>query len=181
MCNSFNKKFLEEAAKHWSGSEDQRDGRVDGFMKEAIQLALRGLYDNDGVHFGCLIFKDDKIIGRGNKRFTSKHDQTENDEILAIREACAHLGSHQLEGCVIYTSCEPCPMCLGAIYWARPDKVFYAGTREDAAKSGFDDAFIYEQIGLPPEQRSIEFLQMDRKEAQLAFTRWDEKEDKTEY
>jgi tRNA(Arg) A34 adenosine deaminase TadA len=72
-------------------------------------------------------------------------------------------------------------MCLGAIYWARPDKVFYAGTREDAAKSGFDDAFIYEQIGLPPEQRSIEFLQMDRKEAQLAFTRWDEKEDKTEY
>lgn len=150
-------------------------------MKEAIELALRGVDNNDGGPFGCIIVKDGEIIGRGNNRVTSNQDPTAHAEILAIREACAHLGSHQLDGCVMYTSCEPCPMCLGAIYWARPEKVFYAGTRKDAAISGFDDAFIYEEIVLPPEDRNIEFRQMGREEALRAFRRWDEKEDKTEY
>lgn len=181
MCNSFNKKFLDEAAQHWSSSEENNREQVDKFMKEAIELALTGVDNDEGGPFGCIIVKDGKIIGRGNNRVTSNEDPTAHAEILAIREACAHLGSHQLEGCVLYTSCEPCPMCLGAIYWARPDKVFYAGTRRDAAKSGFDDAFIYEQIGLPADDRNIEFRQMGRKEALQAFKRWDEKEDKTEY
>lgn len=181
MCNSFNKKFLDEAAQHWSGSNEQGQDGVDGFMKEAINLALQGVSNNDGGPFGCVIVKDGKIIGRGNNKVTSNQDPTAHAEVLAIREACAHLGSHQLEGCVIYTSCEPCPMCLGAIYWARPDKVFCAGTREDAAKNGFDDAFIYEQIALKPEDRNIEFHQMGRNEAQQAFALWDSKEDKIEY
>ncbi len=181
MCNSFNKKFLDEAAKHWSGSEDKNPLEADAFMRAAIDLARKGVDNNEGGPFGCVVVKDGKIIGRGNNRVTSNQDPTAHAEILAIREACEHLGSYQLEGCVIYTSCEPCPMCLGAIYWARPEKVFFAGTREDAAKSGFDDAFIYEQIALPHEKKSIEFLQMGRKEAELAFARWDEKEDKTEY
>lgn len=181
MCNSFNKKFLDEAAQHWSSSEEKNREQVDSFMKKAIQLALRGVDNNEGGPFGCIIVKDGKIIGQGNNRVTSSHDPTAHAEVLAIREACAHLGSHQLEGCIMYTSCEPCPMCLGAIYWARPEKVFYAGTRKDAAKSGFDDAFIFEQIVLPPEDRNIEFRQMGRKEALQAFARWDEKENKTEY
>ncbi len=181
MCNSFNKKFLDEAAKHWSGSEERNPEVADGFMKEAIDLARKGVDNNEGGPFGCVVVKDGKVIGRGNNRVTSNQDPTAHAEILAIREACAHLGSHQLDGCVIYTSCEPCPMCLGAIYWARPEKVFYAGTRKDAAESGFDDAFIYEQMALSPEERRIEFRQMGRKEAQLAFALWDEKEDKTEY
>ena len=181
MCNSFNKKFLDEAAKHWSGSEETKPAEADVFMKEAIDLARKGVDNNEGGPFGCVVVKEGKIIGRGNNQVTLNRDPSAHAEILAIREACAHLDSHQLEGCVIYTSCEPCPMCLGAIYWARPEKVYYAGTRKDAAKSGFDDAFIYEQIALLPGDRRIEFRQMGQKEAQQAFARWDEKEDKIEY
>ena len=181
MCNSFNKKFLDEAAQHWSSSEERNQEQTDSFMKEAIELSVKGVDNNDGGPFGCVIVKDGKIVGKGNNRVTSNLDPTAHAEILAIRDACSHLGSHQLDGCVMYTSCEPCPMCLGAIYWARPEKVFFASTREDAAKSGFDDAFIYEQIGLTPGDRNIEFRQMGRKEALQAFARWDEKEDKTEY
>ena len=187
MCNSFNKKFLDEASKHWSDSEDAKrrkekeQTRVDGFMMKAIEMALKGVENSEGGPFGCVVVKDGKIIGKGNNRVTSNQDPTAHAEILAIREACDHLGSHQLEGCVLYTTCEPCPMCLGAIYWARPEKVYYAGTRIDAAKSGFDDALIYQEILLTPEDRSIEFLQMGRTEALEAFSRWDEKEDKIEY
>ncbi len=181
MCNSFNKKFLDEAAKHLSGPGDPGQEQDASFMKEAVDLAWKGVDNNEGGPFGCVIVKDGEVIGRGNNRVTSKQDPTAHAEIMAIREACAHLGSHELRGCVMYTSCEPCPMCLGAIYWARPDKVFYAGTREDAAKSGFDDAFIYEQIELLPQERSIKFRQLGRQEALQAFLNWDEKEDKTEY
>ena len=181
MCNSFNKKFLDEASKHWSDSEEKNLEKADSFMKEAIDLARKGVDNNEGGPFGCVVVKDGKVIGRGNNRVTSDQDPTAHAEMLAIREACDHLSSHQLEGCVIYTSCEPCPMCLGAIYWARPEKVYYAGTRRDAAESGFDDSFIYEQMALDPEERKIGFHQMGQKEARQAFALWDEKEDKTEY
>lgn len=181
MCNSFNKKFLDEAAKHWTEPESKADETIDGYMKKAIKLAVEGVDHNEGGPFGCIIVKDGKIVGRGKNRVTSSVDPTAHAEVLAIREACSNLGSHQLDGCVMYTSCEPCPMCLGAIYWARPDKVYYAATRKDAANVGFDDAFIYEQIAQPIEERSIEFHQLGRKESLKAFERWNAKEDKIEY
>lgn len=181
MCNSFNKRFLDEASKHW-GEEAKPPGSGDlGFVKMAAELGLKGVLNNEGGPFGCVIVKDGKVIGKGNNRVTTINDPTAHAEIQAIRDACEHLGSHQLDGCVLYTSCEPCPMCLGAIYWARPDKVFYAATKEDAAASGFDDHFIYEEIALAPGERSIEFRQLGREEALSAFKAWDEKEDKIEY
>ena len=188
MCNSFNKKFLDEASKHWSDSqkseEDLRrsiNASDADFMKKAVELALKGVDNNEGGPFGCIIVKDGKIIGRGNNQVTSKMDPTAHAEIQAIRQACAYLGDHQLEGCVMYTSCEPCPMCLGVIYWARPDRVYFGATREDAARSGFDDAYIYEEIGRQPEERKIEFVPLGREEALKAFSRWNDKEDKIQY
>ena len=182
MCNSFNKKFLDEAAKHWSGSEDQSDGRVNGFMKDAIQLALRGMDNNDGGPFGCVVVKDGKIIGRGNNRVTSGHDPTAHAEILAIREACAHLGSHQLEGCVIYTSCEPCPMCLGAIFWARISKLYYGCSRADAAAVGFSDRTIYEAIlAQDPSICGLEVISFGRNACLPLMEFWDQKDDKVRY
>lgn len=151
------------------------------FMKEAVAAALYGMNNNEGGPFGCVVVKDGKIIGRGNNKVTSASDPTAHAEIIAIREACKTLGTHQLDGCTIYTSCEPCPMCLGAIYWARPEKVYYGCTQEDAAAIGFDDEFIYKEIPLPYSERSIPFEQYGRKEALEVFTGWSEKEDKTEY
>ena len=115
-------------------------------MEEAVKAAIQGMDNNESGPFGCVVVKDGKIIGRGNNKVTSTNDPTAHAEITAIREACQHLNSFQLEGCVIYTSCEPCPMCLGAIYWARPDKVYYGSNQKDAADIGFDDQFIYEEI-----------------------------------
>jgi tRNA(Arg) A34 adenosine deaminase TadA len=181
MCNNFNKKFLDEASKHWGTSDGAVSSGDLGFMLKAVDLALKGVENNQGGPFGCVIVKEGKIIGSGNNKVTSKNDPTAHAEIIAIREACEHLGSHQLEGCILYTSCEPCPMCLGAIYWARPDKVYFAGTKQDAATSGFDDEFIYKEIGLKPENRSIVFEQIGRDEALRAFAAWDAKEDKIEY
>ena len=181
MCNSFNKRFLDEASKHWS---EEAKPSVPGdltFVKMAAELGLKGVLNNEGGPFGCVIVKDGEVIGKGNNRVTTINDPTAHAEIQAIRDACQRLGSYQLTGCVLYTSCEPCPMCLGAIYWARPDKVFYAATKEDAAASGFDDHFIYEEIALEPGKRSIEFRQLGRNEALRAFRAWDEKEDKIEY
>ncbi len=181
MCNSFNKKFLDEASRHWSDEEKPSGSEDLTYLKMAGELGLRGVENDEGGPFGCVIVKDGKVIGKGNNRVTSTNDPTAHAEIQAIREACEHLGSHQLTGCILYSSCEPCPMCLGAIYWARPDKVFYAATREDAAASGFDDHFIYEEIALAPDERSIEFRQLGREEALKAFKAWNEKEDKIEY
>jgi tRNA(Arg) A34 adenosine deaminase TadA len=181
MCNSFNKRFLDEASKHWSSSEERQEQKNESFMNEAIDLSLRGVEANYGGPFGCIIVKNGKIIGRGNNRVTSNHDPTAHAEVLAIREACSNLGNHELQGCVMYSTCEPCPMCLSAIYWARLESVFFAATRADAADSGFDDAFIYEQIGLKPEERTIKFYQLKRNDALKAFLKWDEKEDKIEY
>jgi len=150
-------------------------------MKEAVKDAIRGMNNNEGGPFGCIIVRDGEIIGRGNNKVTSTNDPTAHAEITAIREACINLKSFQLEGCDIYTSCEPCPMCLGAIYWARPDHVYYGNTHEDAANIGFDDAFIYKEIPLPYDKRSIPFEQIGHEIAIEAFQLWEEKEDKTEY
>jgi tRNA(Arg) A34 adenosine deaminase TadA len=151
------------------------------FMKEAVNQAIKGMSNNEGGPFGCIIVKDGEIIGKGNNKVTSTNDPTAHAEVTAIREACKHLNSFQLEGCEIYTSCEPCPMCLGAIYWARPDKVYYGSNQIDAASIGFDDEFIYNEIPLPYSERSIPFEQLGRDIALEAFQKWSEKEDKTEY
>ncbi|MCL4135520.1 UNVERIFIED_CONTAM: hypothetical protein GTU68_054925 [Idotea baltica] len=150
-------------------------------MNEAIQLAIKGMDANEGGPFGCVIVKNGKIIGKGNNKVTSNNDPTAHAEVTAIRDACKNLNSFQLEGCIIYTSCEPCPMCLGAIYWARPDKVYFGCNQIDAANIGFDDAFIYKEIDLTFNKRSIPFQQVARSTALKAFNKWSKKEDKKAY
>jgi guanine deaminase len=154
---------------------------INSFMLEAIRLAEQGMNQNEGGPFGCVIVKDGLIIGRGNNKVISTNDPTAHAEITAIREACDHLHSFQLEGCEIYTSCEPCPMCLGAIYWARPAKVYFACTREDAAAIGFDDQFIYEEIDKSLASRSIPMEQLLYSEALEVFRAWSLKPDKIKY
>ena len=151
------------------------------YMQEAVNAALKGMRNNEGGPFGCVIVKNGKIVGIGNNKVTSTNDPTAHAEVTAIRDACKNLGSFQLEGCTVYTSCEPCPMCLGAIYWARPDKVYYESNQEDAANIGFDDEFIYKEIPLPYNERSIPFEQLAPEIAIKPFEEWEEKEDKTEY
>ena len=151
------------------------------YMQEAVTAALKGMQNNEGGPFGCVIVKDGKIIGKGNNKVTSTNDPTAHAEVTAIRDACKNLGSFQLEGCTIYTSCEPCPMCLGAIYWAGPEKVYYGSTKTDAAHIGFDDDFIYEELKLPYADRSIPFEQLAPEVAITPFQEWATKEDKTEY
>lgn len=153
----------------------------EAFMLEAVHAALKGMHNNEGGPFGCVIVKDGKIVGRGNNKVTANNDPTAHAEVMAIRDACKNLGSFQLEGCQIYTSCEPCPMCFGAIYWARPDKVFYGCSKKDAADVDFDDEFIYKEIELPYEKRSIPFEQFARDIALEPFQKWSEKGDKTVY
>lgn len=150
-------------------------------MREAIRQSLEGMERNDGGPFGAIVVKDGNIVGRGNNRVTSSNDPTAHAEVVAIRDACKNLGSFQLDGCDIYTSCEPCPMCLGAIYWARPERVFFGCTRTDAADIQFDDALIYNEMTVPLEQRKIPMIPLLRDEALAVFRAWKEKEDKTEY
>jgi len=151
------------------------------FMKEAIRLSREGMKNNEGGPFGCVIVKEGQIIGRGNNRVTSSNDPTAHAEVVAIREACQNINDFQLKGCTVYTSCEPCPMCLGAIYWARPDKIYFACSREDAAAIDFDDDFLYKEIPLPLDQRKIETRQILREEGNKVFVEWSEKVDKIEY
>lgn len=151
------------------------------FMLEAVNAALKGMQNNEGGPFGCVVVKDGKIVGRGNNKVTSNNDPTAHAEVMAIRDACKNLNTFQLEGCEIYTSCEPCPMCFGAIYWARPDKVFYGCSQQDAADINFDDEFIYKEIELPYANRSIPFEQLARDIALEPFQKWNEKADKTVY
>jgi len=151
------------------------------FIKAAIEAALKGMQNNEGGPFGCVIVKDGKIIGTGNNRVTSTNDPTAHAEVTAIREACKNLKTFQLTGCILYTSCEPCPMCLGAIYWARPDKVFYGCTKSDAAHIGFDDDFIYNEIELPIDKRTIPFEECYRALALEPFKVWEAKDDKIKY
>jgi guanine deaminase len=154
---------------------------MEKFMREAIRQSLEGMERNDGGPFGAIVVKDGNIVGRGNNRVTSSNDPTAHAEVVAIRDACKNLGSFQLDGCDIYTSCEPCPMCLGAIYWARPERVFFGCTRTDAADIQFDDALIYNEMTVPLEQRKIPMIPLLRDEALAVFRAWKEKEDKTEY
>jgi len=151
------------------------------FIQRAIELAGEGVNSNAGGPFGAVVVKDNEIIAEGYNSVTSVNDPTAHAEIVAIRKACEKLGSFQLDDCVIYTSCEPCPMCLGAIYWARPKNVFYACTREDAAEIDFDDQFIYNEIGKNINNRQIKFTQLMQKEALTVFKEWQQKTDKTEY
>jgi guanine deaminase len=151
------------------------------FMREAIKEAEAGLRSGRGGPFGCVIVRKGEVVARGNNRVTSTNDPTAHAEITAIREACRTLKTFSLEDCALYTSCEPCPMCLAAIYWARIPQIFYGNTRADAAAIGFDDDFIYQQIPLPPEQRALDMLPLLRDEAQGAFREWQAKPDKVTY
>ncbi len=151
------------------------------FMRRAIELAQKGMETGAGGPFGAVVVKDGAIVGEGSNLVTSTNDPTAHAEVTAIRAACQNLNSFQLDGCTIYTSCEPCPMCLGAIYWARPDKMFYAATHEDAAAIGFDDQFIYEEIEKPISERKIESINFLRDEGLKVFADWANKSDKTEY
>lgn len=158
------------------------DATDERFLREAIALARQGMERNEGGPFGCVIVKDGHVIGRGNNKVTSSNDPTAHAEVLAIRESCHAIGSFQLEGCTLYASCEPCPMCLGAIYWARPDRIVFAATRADAADAGFDDQLIYDELPLPPQQRRIPTVaEVMRSEARAVFEAWKTKSDKTAY
>ena len=144
-------------------------------------MARNGMNAGDGGPFGAVVVKDGEVIGRGNNRVTSSCDPTAHAEVTAIRDACANLQTFQLDGCILYTSCEPCPMCLGAIYWARPDKVYYGNTKRDAADIGFDDDFIYRELELPMNGRKIPFEQIGRDTAINTFKEWEAKADKLQY
>ncbi len=150
-------------------------------MLEAIRLAQKGVDADVGGPFGAVVVKDGEIIGEGWNCVTSTNDPTAHAEVMAIRRACKKLGSFQLEDCILYTSCEPCPMCLGAIYWARPEKIYYACTRKDAAKIGFDDQFIYDEIAGEIGRRKIKTVNFMREEAMSVFENWENKADKVEY
>ena len=155
--------------------------REERFMKEAIALSNLGVLNNEGGPFGCIIVKDDEIVGRGHNKVTSTNDPTAHAEVVAIRDACKNLKTFQLDGCEIYTSCEPCPMCLGAIYWARPSIIYYANTREDAAEIGFDDSLIYDEINAGLHNRKIPIMNLGREDARKVFTAWLKKNDKKIY
>jgi len=152
----------------------------DQFMRRAIALALDNMRAGGGP-FGCVIVKDGRIIAEGANRVTATYDPTAHAEVVAIREACRALENFQLEGCDLYTTCEPCPMCLGAIYWARPSRVFYAAAAGDAAAAGFDDAFIYEELKTAHAARRIPMAQLLRDESLQIFAAWKSQPNKTPY
>ena len=150
------------------------------FMMRAIELSIESAKSKGGP-FGCVIVKDNKIISEGSNQVTMKNDPTAHGEIVAIRSACQKLNTFNLSGCDLYSSCEPCPMCLSAIYWSRIENVFYANTRIDAKKIDFDDSFIYSEINKDLESRKIKMHQIHRDEALEAFKIWENKEDKIKY
>lgn len=150
------------------------------FMREAVRLSRESV-EKGGGPFGAVIVKDGKIVAGSSNSVTLENDPTAHAEVSCIRKACKELGTFDLSGCDIYTSCEPCPMCLGAIYWAHLDRIFYANDRKDAGAIGFDDDFIYEEMEKPFDQRRTPLIQILRSEGLQVFRMWDEKEDKTEY
>ena len=150
------------------------------FMKIAIELSIESVNKNGGP-FGSVVVKDNKIIAKGSNKVTFSNDPTAHGEIVAIREACKKLNNFNLSGCELYSTCEPCPMCLSAIYWARIDKVYYANTREDARKIDFDDSLIYSELDKKINERKISMTQMMRNEALKALELWDKKTDKIKY
>ena len=152
-----------------------------GWMEKTLEIARESVLSGRGGPFGAVVVKDGKLIGKGANEVTILNDPTAHAEIQAIREACRTLGHFQLDGCEIFTSCEPCPMCLGAIYWARPRAVYFAYTREDAAAAGFDDAYIYEQMALPFDRRSLPMKQVEPGEGANPFELWEKLPDKAPY
>jgi guanine deaminase len=146
--------------------------REDKYMLEAIALSEKAIDSGEGGPFGCVVVKDNKIVGRGNNKVILENDPTAHAEVMAIRDACKNLGVFQLSGCEIYTSCEPCPMCLGAIYWARPDVVYYANTHKDAASIGFDDSMIYQEMAKDLNDRKIPLKNICRRDALIIFEKW---------
>lgn len=151
------------------------------FLGKAIALAQKGVETGEGGPFGCVVVQNGQIVGVGNNKVTSHCDPTAHAEVVAIRDACHQLQTFQLNDCQIYTSCEPCPMCLGAIYWARPQRVIFAATKTDAASVGFDDAFIYDEIVLEPQDRKIPFIRVEMPDKMTPFQAWSDKEDKEKY
>ncbi len=151
------------------------------FMEKAIEVALENVKSNHGGPFGAIVVKNGQIIGVGKNEVTASNDPTAHAEVQAIRAACQYLNDFQLIDCDIYTSCEPCPMCIGAIYWARPRAVYFACTKEDAAKVGFDDQFIYEQISLPIPNRKITMKHIFSNQGNLPFKTWEQTRSKIDY
>ncbi len=151
------------------------------FMREAIRLSVQTMRRGRGGPFGAVVVRNGRIVGRGCNQVTSANDPTAHAEIVAIREACRRLKTFQLDDCDLYTSCEPCPMCLSAIYWARLRNVFYGNTRKDAAKIDFDDELLYREVALPMRRRKLRMKQLLRKEALAAFAEWQRKPDKVRY
>jgi tRNA(Arg) A34 adenosine deaminase TadA len=151
------------------------------FMRRAIALAVENVHSGNGGPFAALVVKDGRVIAEGTNRVTSTNDPTAHAEVVAIRAACRALNDFQLTGCDLYATCEPCPMCLGAIYWARPARIFYAGTAADAAAAGFDDALIRDEGKLPPAKRRIPMTQLLREESLAVFEAWKKQENKKLY
>jgi guanine deaminase len=154
---------------------------VDRFMQRAIELSLENVRSSAGGPFAAVVVRGGSIVSQATNRVTSALDPTAHAEIVAIRAACQALGNFQLTGCDLYTTCEPCPMCMGAIYWARLDRIYYASTRDDAAQIGFDDSFIYDQLALDPASRKIEMIQTMREQALHAFREWEKSQTKIRY
>lgn len=150
-------------------------------MQRAIELSLENVRSGSGGPFAALVVREGSIIGTGTNQVTKSLDPTAHAEVVAIREACGAVRDFQLIDCELYTTCEPCPMCMGAIYWARLAKVYYANTRDDAARIGFDDSLIYDQIALPPDARNIAMVQIMREQALEAFREWDKSPAKVKY
>lgn len=150
-------------------------------MELAVQLAKNNVHSKSGGPFGTVIVKDGIIIGKGLNNVTSTNDPTAHAEVQAIRAACKNLGSFQLDDCEVYTSCEPCPMCIGALYWARPKAIYYANTKEEAASIGFDDQFIYKELEKPIEQRALKMIKLTPEDYDVPFKSWKTSPDKVEY
>ena len=150
-------------------------------MREAVQLAENGMRSGRGGPFGCVVVRRGEVVGRGSNRVTSTNDPTAHAEVVAIRDACTALGTFQLTDCELYTSCEPCPMCLASAYWARISRIVYANTRDEAASIGFDDAFIYDEMPKAPHERQISMEHQPRADAKAAFADWAAKTDKIAY
>jgi tRNA(Arg) A34 adenosine deaminase TadA len=154
---------------------------VNRFMEQAIALSLENVRVGSGGPFAALVVRDGSVLATGTNQVTTLQDPTAHAEVVAIRAACQVLRNFQLTNCELYTTCEPCPMCMGAIYWARLAKVHYANTREDAARIGFDDSFIYDQLRLHPAERAIPTLQLMREQALEAFREWEKSPNKVRY
>jgi guanine deaminase len=151
------------------------------YLEMAVEMAVKSVHGKQGGPFGAIVVRDGQIIGRGMNSVTRQHDPTAHAEVLAIRDACRYLGHHQLDDCIIYSSCEPCPMCMGAIYWARPKAVYFASTRDDAAAAGFDDSFIYDELAKPYDRRAIGTIRLDIQDRSRPFEIWLESQDREDY